>query len=38
MRKVDYQPQRLREHYLDGAESLVGWRSQMLSHNPDYSR
>ena len=34
---VDYQPQRLREHYLDGAERLItpGAVNVLLSHNPD---
>jgi predicted MPP superfamily phosphohydrolase len=34
---VDYQPQRLRGHYLDGAERLIapGAVNVLLSHNPD---
>jgi uncharacterized protein len=34
---VDYQPQRQREHYLDGAERLItaGAVNVLLSHNPD---
>jgi predicted MPP superfamily phosphohydrolase len=34
---VDYQPQRLRRHYLDGAERLIapGAVNVLLSHNPD---
>jgi hypothetical protein len=34
---VDYQPQRLREHYLDGAESLIAADAVnvLLSHNPN---
>jgi predicted MPP superfamily phosphohydrolase len=34
---VDYQPQRLRRQYLDGAERLIapGAVNVLLSHNPD---
>jgi predicted MPP superfamily phosphohydrolase len=34
---VDYQPQRLRGHYLDGAERMIapGAVNVLLSHNPD---
>ena len=34
---VDYQPQRLRDHYLDGADRLIvpGAVNVLLSHNPD---